>query len=94
MTDLEIIKLCAEAMKYKPFLTSDGLDIIYRKDGKEIWYHPIEDDAQAMALLRRFPGTVLVALLANAEQSLGGNVLRTICECVAQMQLAKKKEAV
>ena len=53
MTDLELIKRCAEKM---------GLDVIQCPDFEGWWfngrndeeYNPLTDDAQAMALVKRF----------------------------------------
>jgi hypothetical protein len=99
MTDLEITKLCAEAMGIETF-TSQGL----------IWYHvsfavstpyiPLQDDAQAMALVKRFRLTIIqgppkpatatwhVELHSNCD-SWNSDLNRAICECVAKMQQSK-----
>lgn len=63
MTDLELTKLCAEAMGYA--IVEDfhgfvppvnGIQVEIDKPGVErsIRYNPISDDAQAMALLKEF----------------------------------------
>lgn len=97
MTDIEITKLCARAMGIK----------VFRPENRSGWwegsvlfatpYEPLRDDAQAMALVKRFPLETLAAMTnhirvsANVpemiERALGLN--RAICECVAKMEKAK-----
>ena len=84
MTDLEITLLCAEAMGYKP--------------GEHYHWRPLHDDAQAMALVKKFR----LNIHAHDEQwkveewgddgamALHETLNRAICECVAKMQAAKK----
>jgi len=97
MTDLEMTRLCAEAMGYRGEGISDhwgGLPIFASEIGA---YDPLHDDAQAMALVKqfglqlhqRFDGTWLVTWrpLEAERKSLN----RAIVECVAEMQ-AKLKE--
>jgi hypothetical protein len=58
MTDLEMIKKCAEKMGY--VYGKDGIwDGGIYKDGERIFshsvnYNPLHDDAQAMALVKKF----------------------------------------
>ena len=102
MTDLEITRLCAEAM---------GLEIVSTQDSREIWirlgngpvaclYCPLQDDAQAMALVKRFE--MFIKPVANKEwwvsqcapehevaTGLGSDLNRAICECAANRQDAK-----
>ncbi len=88
MTDLEITKLCAEAMGVTPSLVhADG----------QIKYWPLTEDAQAMALVKKFGVAVyrgdsgwwwadiinLVMRVSNADLN------RAICLCVANMQAGK-----
>ena len=47
MTDLEMVKLCAEKMGIEPY--SDGF--IFDEHGHE--YYPLTNDAQAFALVKR-----------------------------------------
>lgn len=107
MTDLELTKLCAEAMGYA--IVEDfhgfvppvnGIQVEIDKSGVErsIRYNPISDDAQAMALVKKFKlsihfdtGLWWVRWLKNIDigeyQSLEDQDLnRAICECVAKMQ--------
>jgi hypothetical protein len=56
MTDLEMTKLCAEAMGYT--VTQDPLGLT-RSPQVEVWigngfFGPLHDDAQAMALVKKF----------------------------------------
>ena len=107
MTDLEITRLCAEAMD----LCEDERTthtISYREEG-HIWirheadpigyrYSPLHDDAQAMALVKKFcpsmgHGSVPEEWHVHLrEPDVWGNsedLNRAICECVAKMQAAK-----
>jgi len=55
MTDLEITKLCAEAMGYK-IVYADQKDLplcVELERGSGV-YFPLKDDAQAMALVKKF----------------------------------------
>ena len=96
MTDLEITKACAEAMELPVTLRGDawyeGITTIGRL------YNPLHDDAQAMALVKRFS----IAVYTDVENLRGkwragnrlavgihGNLNHAICECVAEMQAAK-----
>ena len=60
MTDLEITKLCAEAMRLRLCNGYDSPKSLYTHqdprsiDGREIEYNPLHDDAQAMALVKKF----------------------------------------
>lgn len=103
MTDLEITKLCAEAMGLDKFqwqtggiVTASHLPIL-TLDGR-IDYDPLNDDAQAMALVKRFGlhqifegGHKRWHVSFNAEDRGVRNVdlNRAICECVAHIQAAK-----
>jgi len=53
MTDLEMIKKCAEKEGYVPMQDVDGV-YIEINDGHMVDYDPIHDDAQAMALVKKF----------------------------------------
>ena len=92
MTDLEITKLCAEAMGLTP------------TDEISEWteYDPLHDDAQAMALVKRFELDLTFTgegfnkwnvqqstLEAAGVFSYQSDLNRAICECVAKMQKEK-----
>ena len=105
MTDLEITKRCAEMV---------GITIAHVQDGKTYFvYHPmseaipkfnlfdpLHDDAQAMALVKKF-GLRIGPTPDGAFNVLWGtkisdeiwinssNLNRAICECVAKMQESK-----
>ncbi|HEX7953967.1 MAG TPA: hypothetical protein VF523_12935 [Burkholderiales bacterium] len=107
MTDLEMTKLCAEAMG----IVLDGIpsapsyfDSDKTENGCIIFYDPIHDDAQAMALVKKFG----LCIEQYAPDSASGsrvylpgywkrgvkfmsNLNRAIVECVARMQAAKKE---
>jgi len=94
MTDLEIIRLCAEAKGLDVQDQRGGLiladEILHIYTGRR--YDPLHDDAQAMALVKKFPAECLSALQDYAHEHLMGRPLdlnRAICECVAKMQAAK-----
>jgi len=101
MTDLEITKLCAEAMGYTAFV-DDVLDVIRLDYRYGVGYSPLRNDAEAMALVKKFKMQLtfdgfsrnwyakdrLSELMTHAF-----DLNRAVCECVAQMQLAKQKVA-
>lgn len=120
MTDLEMTKLCAEAMDID-VVEHDGVEytdgsrgepkMVTRNSANYAYigdcsiYDPIHDDAQAMALMRRFALAVWGADYAagswkwraesqipdDKKHELGHGVTpnRAIVECVAKMQKAK-----
>ena len=107
MTDIEITKLCAQAMGYtldayaKGFRVRDqDNDVIYIIG--EGWgrsqYNPLHDDAQAMALVKKFeirisrtlrPAEGWFAEINNNQFGSSTDLNRAICECVAKMEAAK-----
>jgi hypothetical protein len=111
MTDLELVKACAEAMGLPLLPAYDKGDIRYRHqsddnglmvatDAQHYFtergsYDPLHDDAQAMALARRF--MLEVDFFVNSastppsaeRQSIhycDENINRAICECVAKLR--------
>ena len=104
MTDLEITKLCAEAMG---LILGPDWDQGYVMLGGHSGitpskYDPLHDDAQAMALVKRFRITCSGTSRSGLQywQAWTGGDLeehfvvrpdlnRAICECVAKMQSAK-----
>ena len=111
MTDLEITKLCAEAMgfdkyEWKTIGIISGTNIPISLPTGQIQYDPLHDDAQAMALVKKFHvhqewsegrhGDHWQALCwdyaANrwTEIQRKSDLNRAICECVAKMQRAKE----
>ena len=92
MTDLELIKRCAEKM---------GLDVIQCPDFEGWWfngrndeeYNPLTDDAQAMALVKRFrldiasgsKSATLWAVMLGANQCVDHDLNRAIVRCVSVM---------
>lgn len=102
MTDLEITKLCAEAMGIK-----HGVDICLGpqlREGEGFYgmvYQPLHDDAQAMELVKKFLLRIdrsrgipeKWGVYSNSNYSdtvINADLNRAICECVAKMQQAKK----
>ena len=91
MTDIEMTKLCGDAMGYQSSIRDDGT---YGKD-----WNPLERDAQAMALVKKFRLDVtnffgfddgfhewrVRGTVAGWETSGSKDVNRAIVECVANM---------
>src|SRR3990167_11420116 len=112
MTDLEMIRLCAEAMALNYAVATDGLggqhinETVYA-DATAIHvrtYDPLHDDAQAMALVKKFKLLVNngvghsstdiwhVQTQDDRDESVECQTLnRAIVECVAKMQAASSK---
>ena len=99
MTDLEITKLCAEAMGVD---FSKGFGTITCKECGEIGipYDPLHDDAQAMALVKKFNLQIQSPAIdgehwhcwkfkAPNHTGLSKDLNHAICECVAKMGKAK-----
>lgn len=98
MTDLEITKLCAEAMGYR-IVYPDQIDLplcVESSHGSSVYY-PLHDDAQAMALVKIFKlfvnwdnGTCWVMCAeSDCDSDDHTDLNRAVCECVARMQAAK-----
>lgn len=93
MTDLEMTKLCAEAIGKSFSIFGPGANIQggYEESGYVILtaddgpYDPLYDDAQAMALVKKFPIDCLNAMCREGSKDFN----RAIVECVAKMQIAK-----
>ena len=92
MNDLDITRLCAEAM---------GLTVVMqlgewrfpRTQSEHSLYDPLHDDAQAMALVKRFAKVIVRRKggdwSVNLDCARASDLNRAICECVARMQQAK-----
>lgn len=116
MTDQEIITLCAEAMEPRPTLPGSSLIWGYSKEfvkgTTETWvrstYNPLQDDAQAMALVKRFRMDVkaffssepgggsweAVGTISGWDRTRSKDLNRAICECVAKWShLVPKSES-
>ena len=104
MTDLEMTKLCAEAMGLKEASHYDPRTpkvhepaILYSDRGGFEIFDPLHEDAQAMALVKKFRLTIgyfrEIGWGATAELAdvhfYGTDLNRAIVECVAKMQEAK-----
>ena len=78
MTDLEMTRLCAEAMGFKPVSTTTGeTAVLCAAMGglkHDFYFDPLHNDAQLMALVKKFP--IL-------------DLNRAMVERVAKMQAAK-----
>src|SRR5690242_4069154 len=100
VTDLEMTRLCAEAMFHNApihIMRDEGQDsvVVSTLDWGGL-YDPLNDDAQAMALVKRFKpyighvGDKLTAFIHAREPIRPHESLnRAIVECVAKMQAAK-----
>ena len=106
MTDLEMTRLCAEAMGLHPSpYGEDRLEVVtwHGPDGEHPTYRiyePLNDDAQAMALVKKF--VLHIEWLATKDWAVdygsranpqhiacNPDLSRAIVECVAKMQSAK-----
>jgi len=107
VTDLEIVQKCAEAMGLACYVDSYGdlclPDVDH--DGDNYIYNPLRDDAQAMALVKRFKADICWALDSSGNDGLwfvdigdttsegyadrDADLNRAICLVVAKMQAAK-----
>jgi len=98
MTDLEITKLCAEAMGLR-VVKQLGVMRFPNTQFEDSLYDPLHDDAQAMALVKRFHlniGQTTQGVKVFTRPLKGGfheadnaDLNRAICECVAKMQGGK-----
>jgi hypothetical protein len=103
MTDLEMTKLCAEAMGIPHKISTDRrtgafVEIIKESDpGNGGEFDPLHDDAQAMALVKKFrleilPDDLIDFRVRPIEMNIctsSDDLNRAIVECVAKMQKAK-----
>ena len=109
LTDLEISKRCAAAMGHEYIYV--GPELCIRTDRERgaytkiplyrTIYDPLRDDAQAMALVKKFELEIIppplravhkwrvVTVRADTESGSADNLNRAICECVAKMQCDK-----
>jgi len=98
MTDLEMTKLCAEAMTGKATVCNGSIYAgEWKRDGKTVWldgdlFDPLHDDAHAMALVKKFGldiskrGAIWTVMSPIAESS---DLNRAIATCVAKAQTTK-----
>ena len=105
MTDIEITRLCAEAMGMgigSLLAEYRGGPLVLRAipEGKtyEVPYDPLHDDAQAMALVKKFCLLIQPPLQGvdsywtvtdGGEKASDMNLNRAICGAVAKMQKAR-----
>ena len=103
MTDLEMTKLCAEAMGIA--VVSEGpqsepTEFWLFESGVGEWseYDPLQDDAQAMALVRKMEldishcepsGWIVFSGDGDGIDATAETLNHAIVECVAKMQKAK-----
>ena len=100
MTDLEITKLCAEAMGID---FSKGYASITCKECEEygVPYNPLHDDAQAMALVKKLAMTLYrshegewtAKVPYRSDMSRNSNLNRAVCQCAARIQKSKRKQS-
>ena len=103
MTDLEMTRLCAEAMGWHPHAISDKC---YHNESEHRSmltsdYDPLHDDAQVMALVKKMKVSIYAPYKEEEWEcgveeenmtlhgSLNNDLNRAIVECVAKMQQAK-----
>lgn len=103
LTDLEVTKLCARAMGIPEWAT---FSVEATATAESEIYDPLHDDAQAMALVKKFQITCVYMMDYKTEEwtceaftGSGGrpqssasdkSFNRAICLCVAQMQARSK----
>lgn len=103
MTDLEITRLCAEAMGFHRSGDMREQEWYYLRNHSypNLRYDPLRNDAQAMALVKKFilridrtrgiPEQWGVYSKRNYQgMAISSDLNRAICECVAQMQQNKE----
>jgi hypothetical protein len=101
MTDLEMTKRCAEAIGAGPEASHGKVAIYEKNDDGSLTQHdfnPLHDDAQAMALVKRFDlnvwrgadtWRVIGGPTGDEGDTWGADLNRAIVECVAKMQSQK-----
>lgn len=100
MTDLEMMRRCAEAMGYRVTHEYGGhLMLSHHFPDGSTAYNPITNDEQVMALVKKFhlfvtwhegSGAWCVDIDAEYHRVYNADLNRTIIECVAKMQAAKE----
>ena len=94
MNDLQINAACAVAMgihhNVKP-LRGKVLRCYYMSGNRELMYDPLHDDAQAMAMFKKFNLEIDKENSVNSRGMVNfnyrhNNLNRAICECVATME--------
>ena len=99
MTDLELTKACADAMGLEVAEQLGGMRFLNTQYESSL-YDPLANDAQAMALLKKFRFSVddanngdwFVVGIGGAQAE-NPDLNRAICECVAQLQCqARERE--
>ena len=101
MTDLEMTRLCAEAMgnPWLEWFREVGMSDLGKIGPQNMpFFDPFHDDAQAMALVKWFGMEMSRAqtgewfvrhFLCGSEAIINTDLNRAIVECVAKMQAAK-----
>lgn len=100
MNDLEITKLCAQAMGYSGFRyhgNNPGYECASVNEIPER-YWPLRDDSQAMGLVKKFRLSLdgvdkskkwFAGDWKTVSFAMDADLNRAICECVAKMTLAR-----
>ena len=104
MNDLEITRLCAEAMGFSPLIAiaTDKSTVIENLAIGQYWYCPLHNDAQAMALVKKLKLSIESYEEEGADcyvysdtdprvQAFNIDLNRAIVECVAKMQAGKNE---
>lgn len=104
ISDLEMTRLCAQAMGIRLFNCGHGDEIMTGAVSSGRIWRPLTDDAQAMALVKRLKLRILEWNLEHAQvtwqPALGGTFTqgvgplnRAIVECVAKMRTMQSSPA-
>lgn len=97
MTDLEITRLCAEALGIRVRLWGDTPASKCWVYGATVTYAPLHDDAQCMALVKKFRLQIdphddrWNVALPDITGALEEDLNRAVCKCVAQTQQERQK---
>lgn len=100
MTDLELTRLCAQAMGYEQRQVASihsfqGYDAFETVDATGVVYWPLTNDVQAIALVKKFKlglaysGYWSAYAPGDSANGFSTYLNRAIVECVAKMQAAK-----
>lgn len=102
LSDLEITRLCAEAMELSPFAVNGEKYVVIGETPNRYEYCPLTNDAQAMALVKKFRLKIWCGQFTQewhvsapdadhyVQGSLDPSLNRAICDFVAQLQRIRK----
>ena len=93
MDNKEIIALCANAMGYAEHHSATDKLAWTSYDGVLGKYDPLTDDAQLMALVKKFPYIAAAAIIKEASTAgLKPNFNYVICSAIAELQMQQLRK--